>query len=109
MKIILIVLLCSVFCSVYIFRSIKPKPKQHKRIDRNNKYKMPVAFWDDFNWLSLKIYNMKLEDCEIMQTRIDQFFYKYEQYMDTQVFNDRASILLNDYKKRLNYLLNNKN
>ena len=70
---------------------------------------MPVAFWDDFNWLSLKIYNMKLEDCEIMQTRIDQFFYKYEQYMDTQVFNDRASILLNDYKKRLNYLLNNKN
>ena len=109
MKIILIVLLCSAFCSIYIFRNIKSKPKQHKRIDRNNKYKMPVAFWDDYNWLSLKIYNMNIDECENIQTRIDQFFYKYEQYMDTQVFNDRASILLNDYKKRINYLLNNKN
>ena len=109
MKIILIVLLCSAFCSIYIFRNIKPKPKQHKRIDRNNKYKMPVAFWDDYNWLSLKIYNMYIDECDNVQTRIDQFFYKYEQYMDTQVFNDRASILLNDYKKRINYLLNNKN
>lgn len=109
MKIILIVLLCSAFCSVYLFRNIKARPKQHKRIDRNNKYKMPVAFWDDFNWLTLKIYNMKLEERDTIQARINEFFYKYEQFMDMQVFNDRASILLNDFKRRIHYLQNNKN
>jgi len=92
-----------------IYLTHKPDVKKKVvRVDRNNRYKMPPIFWDDYNWLSLKIYHMKINETEIVQARINEFIYKYEQFIDFQVFNDRVGILLSDYQKKVSSLLNNK-
>ena len=67
---------------------------------------MPPIFWDEYNWLSLKVYSMQLSDADNVRVKIDQFIYKYEQFVDLQVFNDRVGILLNDYQRRINQLKN---
>jgi hypothetical protein len=92
-----------------IYLTHKPDVKKKVvRVDRNNRYKMPPIFWDDYNWLSLKIYHMKINETEIVQARINEFIYKYEQFIDFQVFNDRVGILLSDYQRKVSSLLNNK-
>jgi len=92
-----------------IYLTHKPDIKKKVvRVDRNNRYKMPPIFWDEFNWLSLKIYHMKINETEIVQAKINEFIYKYEQFIDFQVFNDRVGILLHDYQKKVSSLLNNK-
>ncbi len=92
-----------------IYLTHKPDIKKKVvRVDRNNCYKMPPIFWDEFNWLSLKIYHMKINETEIVQAKINEFIYKYEQFIDFQVFNDRVGILLSDYQKKVSSLLNNK-
>lgn len=92
-----------------IYLTHKPDVKKKVvRVDRNNRYKMPPIFWDEFNWLSLKIYHMKINETEIVQAKINEFIYKYEQFIDFQVFNDRVGILLSDYQKKVSSLLNNK-
>ena len=92
-----------------IYLTHKPDIKKKVvRVDRNQRYKMPPIFWDEFNWLSLKIYHMKINETEIVQARINEFIYKYEQFIDFQVFNDRVGILLSDYQKKVSSLLNNK-
>ena len=92
-----------------IYLTHKPDIKKKVvRVDRNNRYKMPPIFWDEFNWLSLKIYHMKINETEIVQARINEFIYKYEQFIDFQVFNDRVGLLLHDYQKKVSSLLNNK-
>ncbi len=89
-----------------IYLTHKPDIKKKVvRVDRNNRYKMPPIFWDEFNWLSLKIYHMKINETEIVQARINEFIYKYEQFIDFQVFNDRVGILLHDYQKKVSSLL----
>ena len=52
---------------------------------------------------------MQLQDCDNVRVKIDQFIYKYEQFVDLQVFNDRVGVLLNDYQRRVKHLQNNKN
>jgi len=92
-----------------IYLTHKPDIKKKVvRVDRNQRYKMPPIFWDEFNWLSLKIYHMKINETEIVQARINEFIYKYEQFIDFQVFNDRVGLLLHDYQKKVSSLLNNK-
>ncbi len=92
-----------------IYLTHKPNIKKKVvRVDRNNRYKMPPIFWDEFNWLSLKIYHMKINETEIVQAKINEFIYKYEQFIDFQVFNDRVGVLLHDYQKKVSSLLNNK-
>ena len=92
-----------------IYLTHKPDIKKKVvRVDRNQRYKMPPIFWDEFNWLSLKIYHMKINETEIVQAKINEFIYKYEQFIDFQVFNDRVGILLHDYQKKVSSLLNNK-
>lgn len=106
----LLILACSFFIATVLFHdATKGNKKKKERIDRNNRYKMPPIFWDEYNWLSLKVYNMQLSDADNVRAKIDQFIYKYEQFVDLQVFNDRIGILLNDYQRRINYLQNNKN
>ena len=110
MLLLLLILVCSFFISTILFYDAnKGKKKKRERFDRNNRYKMPPIFWDEYNWLSLKVYSMQLQDCDNVRVKIDQFIYKYEQFVDLQVFNDRVGILLNDYQRRVKHLQNNKN
>jgi len=107
--IILILLLCNFFAATVIFYdATKGKKKKQVKAPANTKYKMPPIFSDEFNWLSLKIYHMKIEEADTVQARINEFIYKYEQFIDFQVFNDRVGILLSDYQKKVKSLLNNK-
>lgn len=106
MLLLLLILVCSFFISTILFYDATKGKKKKQRIDRNNRYKMPPIFWDEYNWLSLKVYSMQLSDADNVRVKIDQFIYKYEQFVDLQVFNDRVGILLNDYQRRINQLKN---
>lgn len=106
MLLFLLILACSFLIATILFYDATKGKKKTKRIDRNNRYKMPPIFWDEYNWLSLKVYSMQLSDADNVRVKIDQFIYKYEQFVDLQVFNDRVGILLNDYQRRINQLKN---
>ena len=106
MLLFLLILACSFFIATILFYDFTKGKKKTQRIDRNNRYKMPPIFWDEYNWLSLKVYSMQLRDADNVRVKIDQFIYKYEQFVDLQVFNDRVGILLNDYQRRINQLKN---
>lgn len=106
MKLLLILLACS-FTIAFLIVPIKTK-KKPKRVDRNNRYKVPPVFWDDYNWISMKVHQMQPRDYDKVQHQINQFMYKYEQFIDFQVYNDRVGQLLHDYQKRVQLLLNNK-
>jgi hypothetical protein len=107
MELLIITIISSLVAAIYLFHET-PKKKKVVRVDRNNRYKMPPIFWDEYNWLSLKIYHMTIDETDTVQARINEFIYKYEQFVDFQVFNDRVGTLLSDYQKRVSLLLNNK-
>ena len=107
MQILLIAFLCSVIVALIVIPKSKTK-KPKKKVDSNNKWKMPNIFWDEFNWLSLKIYSMKYDECEDIQYKINQFIEKYQEFADFNAFNDRVGLLLHDYQKRVQLLINNK-
>lgn len=110
MLLILIILACSfIIATVLFYDATKNNKKKIQKVDRNERYKMPPIFWDEYNWLSIKVYNMRNGDEDNVQAKINQFIYKYEQFADLQVFNDRVGRLLSDYQKKVNSLLNNKN
>ena len=108
MTIILIILLCSIICALLIIPTKITKRKVRIKIDHNEHYKIPPIFWDEYNWLSLKIHRMTRQDCDTVQHNINQFMYKYEQLIDYKVYNERVSQLLSDYQFRVSLLLNNK-
>jgi hypothetical protein len=105
---LLLILACSFIIGTIVFYdATKSKKKKQIKPHPNQKYKMPSVFWDEYNWLSLKIYEMKLSDCDNVQHKINQFIYKYEQFIEFQTFNDRVGCLLSDYQKKVKQLLNN--
>jgi len=87
---------------------ISTKKKKRIRKDRNDHYKVPAVFWEEYNWLTLKIHRMSASDYENVQHHINQFMYKYEQLVDYKVYNEKVANLLSSYQYRVQLLLNNK-
>ena len=105
---VLIILVFSAILAFIFLPSTKPFKKNKVRVDRNDKYKIPPVFWDEYNWLQMKIYKMERQDTDTVQARINEFIYKYEQFVDFNVFNEKVSHLLSAYQRRVSLLLNNK-
>jgi len=108
MKVLFILVLCSIICALLIVPVKKSKKVIKIRKDHNNKYKIPPVFWDDYNWLSMKIMRMTKSDADNVQHHINQFMYKYEQLIEYKVYNERVGMLLSDYQNRVQLLLTNK-
>jgi hypothetical protein len=70
---------------------------------------VPKEFWEDSNRLEIWIYDMTLKDAEKVRFKIQQFCDKYEQISEHKTFNLRVAAMLENYKRRHSYLLNNKN
>lgn len=68
--------------------------------DRLSLYKIPSAFWDEYNTITLDIYYMSLANCESIRYKIDDFEYKYSQIIDHQIYNDRMAEILRNYKQK---------
>ena len=108
MQTLFLIVLCSFIVALFIIPKKEVKKPIKKKVDSNNKWKMPNIFWDEFNWLSIKIYSMKYDECEDIQYKINQFIEKYQEFADYHTFNDRVGVLLHDYQKRVQLLINNK-
>ena len=109
MSTLFLIVLFSMVIAFFIIPVKEEKKEIKVKVDSNNKWKMPNVFWDEFNWLSLKIYHMTREDADDVQHKINQFIYKYQEFADFHTFNDRVGILLDDYQKRVQLLLKHKN
>lgn len=108
MQTLLLVLLFSTILAFIFVPKRKGISKRKVKVNANDKWRMPNVFWDEFNWLTLKIYNMKHDECEYVQHLINQFIYKYQEFADFHTFNDRVAILLHDYQRKVKSLLTNK-
>ena len=107
MQILLILLACSFILAFFIV-PLSTKKKKRIRKDRNDHYKVPAVFWEEYNWLNLKIHRMTRTDYENVQHHINQFMYKYEQLVEYKVYNEKVALLLSSYQTRVQLLLNNK-
>lgn len=103
-----IILVFSAVLAFILLPRTKSSKKKQVRVNRNEKYKIPPVFWDEYNWLQMKIYKMERKDTDIIQARINEFIYKYEQLIDFNVFNEKVSHLLSAYQRRVSLLLKNK-
>ena len=106
MQLLLILLACSLTIAFFIV-PLK-RPKKRERVNRNDHYKVPAVFWEEYNWLTLKIHRMSASDYENVQHHINQFMYKYEQLVEYKVYNEKVANLLSSYQYRVQLLLNNK-
>jgi hypothetical protein len=106
MTLLLILLACSIGVAFLIVPVKSTKKK--KKVDHNDHYKVPPIFWDEYNWLTLKIHRMTKSDYENVQHHINQFMYKYEQLVEYKVYNEKVAHLLSSYQFRVSLLLNNK-
>ena len=68
--------------------------------ERLSLYNIPSAFWDEYNSITLDIYYMSLANCETIRYKIEDFEYKYSQIVDYQIYNDRMSEILKNYKTK---------
>jgi hypothetical protein len=98
----LFVMVCSLV-GAYLLTCDKQKNKQ---IKRRTLYEIPSAFWDEYNTMILDIYYMSLANCESIRYKIEDFEYKYSQTVDYQIYNDRMSEILRNYKAKRELIIN---
>lgn len=79
-----------------------------KREQRNNRYLVPKSFWDESNQIEIWIYEMTLDEAEIVKFKIQQFCDKYEQIASHNTYNTRVANMLTNYQNRYSYLLTKK-
>ena len=98
----LFILGCSVLAGAYLISVDKNTIKK----DRLSLYKIPSAFWDEYNSISLDIYYMTNASAETVRFKIEDFEYKYSQTVDQMVYNDRMGEMLQFYKQKQEFLNN---
>lgn len=109
MLLAIILIIISLYVFLWLWTLNKPFEKEIKeRASNKQMYHIPAVFWQDYNKLSGKIYNMTIDDCDKIKYKIDEFEQKYAQYIDLQVYNDRMYLLLNDYQRKHFSLINYK-
>lgn len=79
-----------------------------KREQRNNRYLVPKSFWEESNQIDIWIYEMTLDEADIVRFKIQQFCDKYEQIASHNTYNTRVANMLTNYKNRYSYLLTKK-
>lgn len=101
----LLILGCSavlVLVGAYLINGDKHTIKK----DRLSLYKIPSAFWDEYNSITLDIYYMTNGSANAIRYKIEDFEYKYSQIVDHQVYNDRMAEMLQFYKQKQEFLNN---
>lgn len=94
--------LVSAFIGVYLLSGDKHKIKK----ERLSLYRIPTAFWNEYNSITLDIYYMSLANCETIKYKIEDFEYKYSQIVDYQIYNDRMAEILRNYKTKYELIIN---
>ena len=93
-------------CSVIGMMLLSSDKQQKKQSKRKSLYEIPSAFWDEYNTIILDIYYMSLANCESIRYKIEDFEYKYSQIIDYQIYNDRMTDILMNYKAKKELIIN---
>ena len=93
-------------CSLVGVVMINYDKRDSQACQRRSLYKIPSAFWDEYNSISLDIYYMTKANAETIRFKIEDFEYKYSQTVDQLVYNDRMGEMLQFYKQKQEFLNN---
>lgn len=72
----------------------------------NDHYKVPPLFWDEYNKISLEIYEMDRDNYEFVRSSIDDFAFRWHEFVDYHAYTQRISQLLHDFRNKEKQLLN---
>jgi hypothetical protein len=75
-----------------------------------NKTKVPLSFWDDYNYCLQSIEKMKENDYDRVENMIDNMMYQYVEIIDYTLYIDKLSTLVDAYNRKMkSFLLSNNN
>lgn len=83
----------------------KPKEEIKKPL---MKYEIPHTFWQDYNKCLFAIRDMNINNYEIVESKIDDFTYKYVELIEYVVFVEKISNLVSLYNNQVKSFLINK-
>lgn len=72
------------------------------------KYEIPYTFWEDYNKCLFAIRDMKMNNINQVETKIDELTYKYVELVEYDVFVEKISNLVSLYNNQVKYFLLNK-
>lgn len=103
MTLIIVIMILSFICAGIVLYE-KPKSNKQKQLKRA-KYTIPPSFWDDYNYCIESIKKMKENDTARVENLIDGIMYQYVESLDSQMYIEKLSYLVELYNKRITSFL----
>jgi hypothetical protein len=97
--ILLIILIIAFICAAFVLRSIL------KKNVKVTKTKVPLSFWDDYNYCLQSIEKMKESDYDRVENLIDNMMYQYVEIIDYSLYIDKLSTLVDAYNRKMKSFL----
>ena len=99
---LLFVVIISIISATIVFYNITKKKKY--------KSKVPLSFWDDYNYCLKSIEKMKESDYDRVENMIDNMMYQYVEIIDYHLYIEKLSNLVDAYNRKMkSFLLSNNN
>jgi hypothetical protein len=97
--ILLIILIIAFISAAFVLRSIL------KKNVKVTKTKVPLSFWDDYNYCLQSIEKMKESDYDRVENLIDNMMYQYVEIIDYSLYIDKLSTLVDAYNRKMKSFL----
>jgi hypothetical protein len=99
---LLFVVIIAIISATILFYNITRK--------KVSKSKVPVSFWDDYNYCLQSIEKMKESDYDRVENLIDNMMYQYVEIIDYHLYIEKLSTLVDAYNRKMKtFLLSNNN
>ena len=97
--ILLIILIIAFISAAFVLRSIL------KKNVKVTKTKVPLSFWDDYNYCLQSIEKMKESDYDRVENLIDNMMYQYVEIIDYSLYINKLSTLVDAYNRKMKSFL----
>ena len=99
---LLLVVIIAIISATIVFYNITKK--------KVSKSKVPLSFWDDYNYCLQSIEKMKESDYDRVENMIDNMMYQYVEIIDYHLYIEKLSNLVDAYNRKMkSFLLSNNN
>ncbi len=92
-------LIIAVVSAAFVLKSILKKKV------KVTKTKVPLSFWDDYNYCLQSIEKMKESDYDRVENLIDNMMYQYVEIIDYSLYIDKLSTLVDAYNRKMKSFL----
>lgn len=105
MTLLIIAIIALTFAAIIGSDTLKKTKEEKKEL---RKYEIPHTFWQDYNKCLFAIRDMKESNYEQVESKIDDFTYKYVELIEYKVFIEKISNLVSLYNNQVKSFLLNK-